>query len=304
MNKNFLKIQTNVGNEVIDTTDAFKTIIKEYINARYFQILRQINWQNINADYNFDTVAGQQNYPLPEDFGKPLSVRDATNGVELAETDLQELVRDFPDGIDDEGSVHRYAILDDTVQGQPTSAVELSIVSSSGSDTTQTVRIKGISEGVEYDQSITLTGETPVVTTGITYTQVKAISKSASTVGGITITAGSVTIAVMSPAVLESRCKIMKLHYVPTTTLNIACPYITKPLPMSSDYDYPVLDIADLIEIGAKADAWRYKKMFAKANVFEAQFTTGLSDFVWDKENSPNKVTQFTPQIFNKDGLY
>ena len=46
------------------------------------------------------------------------------------------------------------------------------------------------------------------------------------------------------------------------------------------------------------------KERFAKANVFEAQFTAGLADFVWDKENQPNKINQFIPQIIDKDGLY
>ena len=96
----------------------------------------------------------------------------------------------------------------------------------------------------------------------------------------------------------------MWLHYVPTTALTIVAPYIMKPSPMYDDMDYPLLDIADLIEIGAKADAWRYKKMFSKANVFEAQFTSGMSDYVWEKENQPNKVTQFIPQTFNRNGLY
>lgn len=305
MNKNFLKMQTNVGTEVMDTSPAFKTIIKEYINNRYFQVLRQINWQNINPDYDFNTVAGTQNYPLPEDFNKPLSVRDTTNGVELSEMDLQQLISVYPDSLDDTGIVGRYVILEDTVQNQPTSASRLSIVSSSASDTTQTIRVKGISGGIEIEENVTITGKTPVLTNATdTFTQVRAISKSAATVGGITVTAGSVTVAVLSPAALESRCRIMKLHYVPSLVINIACPYITKPLPMVSDYDYPVLDIGDLIEIGAKADAWRYKKMFAKANVFEAQFTAGLADFVWDKENQPNKINQFIPQIIDKDGLY
>jgi hypothetical protein len=302
MNKNFLQIQTNVGTEVIDTSAAFKLVVKNYINSRYFQILRQINWQNINPDYEFNTVGGTQDYVLPDDFYKPLSVRDSTNGLELAEIDLQELITRYPDEISEEGTVSRYTIIEQAVQNQPTAATAVTIVSSSASDTTQTVLVRGISGGVELTESKTLTEATNAVTTA-TFTRIIGISKSAATVGKITCTAG-VTLAVLPPATLESRYKIMRLHYVPAAVITIVVPYTIKPSPMSSDYDYPILDIADLIEIGAKADAWRYKKMFAKANVFEAQFTAGLADYVWDKENSPNKVTQFTPQAFDRDGLY
>ena len=302
MNKNFLKIQTNVGNEVIDTSDTFKTIIKEYINARYFQILRQINWQNINPDYSFNTVGGTQDYVLPDDFYKPISVRDSTNGTELAETDLQALITNYPDDVSEEGTVSRYVIMEQAVMTQPTEATIVSIVSSSGSDTTQTVLVRGISDGVEMTEEETLTGETPATTTA-EFTRIIGISKSAITDGAITVTA-TVTLAILPPETLESRYKIMRLHYVPTTTLAIVAPYTIKPSPMSDDMDYPILDIADLIEMGAKADAWRYKKMFAKANVFEAQFTAGLADYVWDKENQPNRIIQFAPSTFNKDNLY
>jgi hypothetical protein len=302
MNKNFLTIQTNVGNEVIDTSSAFKTIIKPYINARYFQILRQINWQNINPDYSFNTVDGTQDYVLPNDFYKPISVRDSTNGTELAETDLQTLINNYPDAMTDEGTVERYVIMEQAVQNQPTSATAVSIVSSSASDTTQTVLVRGISGGVETTEEETLTGTTPAVTTA-TFTRIIGISKSATTTGYITVTA-TVTLAILPPETLESRYKIMRLHYVPSAVLAIVAPYTIKPSPMSDDMDYPILDIADLIEIGAKADAWRYKKMFAKANVFEAQFTTGLAEYVWDKENQPNKITQFSPNVYNKDNLY
>jgi len=303
MNKNFLKIQNNVANEVQDTSTAFKSIIKEYINARYFQILRSINWQNVRYDYTFDTVSGTQDYVLPDDFYKPLTVRDSTNGLELSEVDMQALVTDYPDAVSEEGTVHRYTILEEPVKVQPASALAISIVSSSGSDTTQTVLVRGISDGMEMTEEETLTGETPAVTTA-TFTRIIGISKSAVTVGKITLTAGTPTIAVLSPATLESRYKIMRLHYVPSAVITIACPYTIKPLPMSDDMDYPILDIADLIENGAKADAWRYKRQLARANVFEALFTSGLADFIWDKENQPNKICQFRPNTYNKDNLY
>jgi hypothetical protein len=292
-----------VANEVMDTSDNFKSIIKEYINARYFQILRAINWQCIRKDYTFDTTASQQEYVLPDDFGKEIQVVDKTNGRELIKTDLQKLITDFPDAYEDSGSVERYYILEDTVQNQPTSASVLSIVSSSNSDTTQTILIRGIVDGVETTESVTLNGTTSVSTTN-EFSRVKAISKSGNTNGYITISAGSITIGVLAPKILEGRYKKIGLHYVPTTSLTIGVPYIIKPLPLTEDYDYPIIDIADLIETGAKADAWRYKRQFAKANVFEVKFNSELAEYVWEKENDPNRVIQFMPVTFNKDNLY
>jgi hypothetical protein len=305
MNKDFLTIVGNCGARVQDTSSAFATIIKAFVNQRYFKVLRAINWQNINYAYTFDTVASTQDYVLPDDFSKEVSARDTTNGTELSPVDFEELVRYYPDAVADAGTVERYVILEDTVKAQPTSASTISVVSSSASDTTQTILIRGISSGVETSESVTLTGTTPAVSTN-SYTRVKAISKSAVTVGKITLTSNSsaVSIAVMAPKVKESRYKLIKLHYVPSSVITVSLPYITKPLPLTEDNDYPVLDIADLIEIGAEADAWRYKRQNAKAQAMEVLFATELQNYIWDKENQPNKITQFSPTTFDKNQLF
>jgi hypothetical protein len=305
MNKDFSTIKSDIGANIQDTTSAMATIIGRYVNKRYFQILRAINWNNINHDYTFTTSDGTQNYVLPDDFGKEISVRDTTNGLELSAYDYQSLVTDYPDSVSDEGSVARYIVYEDTVQAQPTAASTLSIVSSSASDTTQTILIRGISSGVETTESVTVTGATPAVSTN-SYTRVKGISKSAVTVGKVTVTSnsGAVTICVLAPKVTESRYKLVKLHYVPSTAIVIAMPYIIKPLPMTEANDYPCIDIADLIEVGAEADAWRYKRQDGKANARETLFGIELQQYIYEKENQPNVVVQFRPTTYSPDNLY
>ena len=305
MNKTFLSMQTNVANEVQDSSTSLKSIIKEYLNNRYFQVLRSINWECVYPDYTFTTTAGKQDYALPDDFHKEVVVRDTTNGIELGKCDIQRIGMDFPDDADDSGLVSRYSILEDTVQDQPSSASVLACVSSSASDTGVSLLVRGISGGVEVNETVNLNGLTPVNTTN-SYTRVKAISKSAVSVGKVTVTSNSaaVTITVMPAKMTTAYCKKMRLFYIPTTAVVIACPYIVKPFPMLEDYDYPLLDISDLLELGAKADVLRYKRQFQKASVFEASFTSALADYIWDKENKSNEVVQFTPTTYNKDNLY
>lgn len=305
MNKDFTTIKSNVGSNIIDTSAAMGTIIGRFANKRYFQILRAINWQNVYYDYTFNTVAGTQDYVMPDDFGKELVVRDTTNGVELARVDYQYLITNYPDSIEDTGTVGRYTIYEDTVKEQPSSASTISITSSSASDTTQTIRIRGIVSGSETSEAVTLNGTTAVVSTN-SYTRIKAISKSAVTVGRITATSnsGAVTLSVMAPKITESRYKLMKLHYVPASVITVSVPYITKPLPMVEDNDYPVLDIADLIELGAEADAWRYKRQFAKAQQVDMMFAMELQQYIYDQENQPNEVSQFRPVTYDRDNLY
>jgi hypothetical protein len=308
MNKDFNTMVTNVGTRVQDTTTPFATILKPLINKRYFQVLRVINWQNIRYDYTFDTVAGTQDYVLPDDFGKEISVRDTTNGLELGSYDYQKLVTDYPDEVEDSGSVARYIITEEVVKEQPTSTSVVSMVSSSSADTTQSILIRGITGGIETTELVLLTGTStnPLAHSTNSYTRIKGISKSAITTGSVTLTTNSATVqlAVLPPKVTESRYKIMKLHYVPTTTIEISVPYIIKPLPLVENNDYPTLDIADLIEMGAEADAWRYKRQGTKASACESLYEVELQRYIFDKENQPNVVNQFIPVTFDKDNLY
>lgn len=302
-NKRLSEIIDAVGTDVQDTSSAFETISKRYINQRYFTILRAINWEVISPAYSFNTVAGTQTKALPEDFGKELYALDTTNGTELAKGSLADLVTAYPDDLTASGTVERYAMYEDAVQAQPTSAAVASIVSSSASDTAVTVFVRGIATTYEVTEEITLTGTT-AATGSILFSSIKGVSKSGTSVGAVTVSCNSQTMAVLPPTIHESRYKIMFLHYNPSAVITIKLPYIIKPRPMSDDDDYPVVDVADLIEIGAKADAWRYKRQFAKAQDMEILFEKELQRYIWEKENDPNQVIQFNPTVFNKNSLY
>jgi hypothetical protein len=305
MNKTFSVMKVSIGAEMGDTGSAFATLVGRFINRRYFQILRTINWKKINPSYSFATVVGTQDYSLPQDFGKEIGCLDATNGVALKPYDLDELYRFYGDVINDAGNIERYSIYEDAVKTQPSAASVLAISSSSASDTTPTILIRGISSGVEITETVTLTGTSPANTTH-QYTQVKGISKNGVTAGTVTVTSnsGAVTVTVLSPEILESRFKIIKLHYAPAAVITVSLPYIVKPLPLSDDYDYPIIDCSDAIELGALADAWRYKRMFGKAQTMEVMFNQEVSALIFDNENQPNRVFQFRPSAFDPNDLY
>lgn len=305
MNKSLTNIVSNVQNEVLDTSTSIQTVIKNYINRRYFQILRAINWENINPSYTFNTVVGTQSYVLPDDFGKPFIVRDATNKNELAELDYQVLISNNISTISSSGIPTQYSIIEDRIQDQPTSASILTLVSTSASDTIQSVLIRGISSSVEVYESVSINGTSSVTTTN-SYTRIISISKSAVSVGKITATsnAGAVTVVAIPPVVTTPFFKKITFNYIPSSVITIALPYYIRPSVLVDDNDYPIIDVSDGIELGAIADTWRYKRQFAKASVFEGQFAQFLNDYIWDKENKPNQVQQFVPATFNRDGLY
>lgn len=305
MNKSLTNIVSNVQNEILDTSTTIQSLIKNYINKRYFQILRAINWENINTSYSFQTVVGTQSYILPDDFKKPLIVRDATNNNEIVEIDYQLLISKNISSFSSSGTPTQYSIIQDRVQDQPTSSSVISVVSDSSSDTSQTVLIRGISSATETYESVNLNGLSSVDTTN-SYTRIISISKSDVTSGNISVTSnsGAVVVVLIPPFVTTPFFSKIVFHYVPSDIITISLPYYIKPSILIDDDDYPIIDISDGIELGAIADTWRYKRQFAKASVFEGQFAQFLNDYIWDKENKPNQVQQFVPATFDRDGLY
>jgi hypothetical protein len=75
-------------------------------------------------------------------------------------------------------------------------------------------------------------------------------------------------------------------------------------MPMTENNDYPVIDIADLLEIGAESDAWFYKRQGSKAVGKDTMFNIELQQYIFANEFETNKVIQFIPGTFNRDLLF
>lgn len=301
MRKTFTIIRSNVAGEVYDTTSAMLSRIENYINMRYMEILRRVNFNAYDYDHSITTVVGQSDYPLPLDFGKCIGAVDTTNSRELSElVSLESNFRNYPSELTTTGNPYNYVILDSSVMVQPSSASVITAVSSSTSDTTQKVLVRGIVSNYETTEQITLNGTTAASTT-LQFTSIKGISKDGNTYGAITVTAGSQTLAIMPPKVLLSRYKICRLWYTPNGVYTIKFPYLISPLPLIEDDDYPIIDCEDIIEVGAKADAHSYQRREATANKYESLFESKLANYIWSKENNPNQVKQFQPEPYSRE---
>jgi len=88
-----------------------------------------------------------------------------------------------------------------------------------------------------------------------------------------------------------------------TTNTLLKLPYIVKPAELSESTDTPLIPVENIIETGAIADAWRYKRQFAKAQAMEVMYADMLSNFIWDYENQPAFKRQFTPITYDRDSL-
>lgn len=307
MNRTFYTMKQNVGKRIGDSTTDMLNLIGGYINDRAIEVYRRFNiLANLRSDYQLTTTAGAEDCVLPKNFGKEISVVDKTNGRPLTRIDSQINAEKNYAVLDTQGTVCSYIIIEKTVRTQPTAASVISFVSSSASDTSQSVYVKGLdANGYEAYEIETLTGTTPVSTT-TQFSRVLLISKSAATVGTVTATSntGGVTVAVFSPAEITHRVKVMRFVQVPNSAITVEINFIEKLLPMSQNYDYPILECEDVLEAGAEADAWRFKRQFAKAADLDIVFEKRLANLVYDKESQPNKVQLFNPRTYRNQDAY
>jgi len=301
-NKNFITICENVGSNIQDTSTAMQTIIKRLANQIYFDILRRTNFEQINDSYSL--TATSSTAVLPYDFKKELAVYDNTNKVPLTRTNVGKEVDNSVSNIDEYGSLDRYSIVRSSVRFQPTSASIVTFSSSSASDNTQTVFVRGELLGVPMYETVTLLGTSPAVTTN-QFDRIVGIGKSAVTAGAITATTNSaaVTVAIMSQEQLVHNVNIIKFYPAPSKSTSVGIPYIIDPMPMVSDYDYPLIDCSDCIEYGATSRALMYKRQFAKAADFNKLYEQQILLLIWDKENQPNDIHIFDHQSYSRDNV-
>jgi len=302
MNKTYLEMKTSVGSDVRDTSSAMLSKVGEYINNRYREVKRRFNFlNNATYDYSITTTAGTEDYVLPEDFKKEITVVDKTNKRELKPLSLQQWSEAYVSNLDSQGSLTNYIILESPVKKQPSSAGVVSITSSSTDDTTQSVYVRGIdASGNEDYESISVNG-TAVIAGTKSFSRIIGVSKSAVSAGYITVTRGADTLSVLGREDRVSYYKIIRFIMTPNATITVEIAYIQEQLPLRNDYDYPLIDCSEVVEAGALADAWRYKRQFSKAQELERIFEKRLANLVWDKENSPNQVHLFNPKPYSRE---
>ena len=298
-NKDFISMKTDVGELIGDTTSAFALKIGKFLNFRYRDIMRRYPWKESYGTTTITTVANQATYPLPWDFGEVVYIYDNTNKKPLFERPEQGAQNDTTlVGAPDYFSVKEVGMLI-----TPATASNLSISSSSASDTTQTIFIKGRnSAGTEVTETVTLNGTSTVSTTNVlsTYQQ---ISKSATTVGTVTIASNAGgTLATLGPGQMQARYRIAHFYYIPSAVTSLIVRYKKALLPMVNDYDYPLIDIADELMFGAQADAWRAKRQFAKAAALEAQYEELVQRRMYQEEQT--RDISFDPTPYPRDTNY
>jgi hypothetical protein len=107
----FLEMKENVGDDVQDDTPAMLTRVGRYLNRRYMEVMRAINWDIINDGYTISATSGTADYDLPADF--KTEVYCVVGNNEIQRTDLQRLAQDQAPVLESQGNIQRYAVWED-----------------------------------------------------------------------------------------------------------------------------------------------------------------------------------------------
>jgi len=101
-----------------------------------------------------------------------------------------------------------------------------------------------------------------------------------------------------------ARVKKIRFWKAPTTDNYFTIPYLMAQADLSSDTDEMNVDCEQAVEYGATADAWMYKRQFAKSQYFEQLFEKAVQALIWDKTNQANEVVMMNPQALDRnDGI-
>lgn len=304
LNKRFQDLYSNVQTEVRDTSSAFQTIAKRYVNDAYDEILRRLIQSNIVEQfrtYSLTTTAGTRTYAAPHDMGEIVYANDTTNGRDLSITSEADVFSKFAPQIDTTG-VPIYIVLksQSNLLAQPASSTTVGIFSSSSSDTSQTVLLRGISGSAEFYETVTLNG-TATANSSNSYDYLLEAVKSATTTGKLTIVynTGGEMASIISPESYFERYKVIEFYFVPSGAYSYNIRYRRLIKPMSQDNDMPIVDIEPGIEYFATAKAWEYKRQLMTATYFMNKFEGWYTEYV--AQRNKNMINTFDVMPYSRE---
>lgn len=247
-------------------------IITRYLNEGHRYILRKPALTPLrNGILTFASVIGQSTYSFPQAFETINNVRQITNDRPLKERSIDWL-RAVDPGDRSSGTPAYYIPMGlSPVQANPAST-GLWVASSSGADTTQTVRARVVRTGgqIPAAMSVVLTGTTRAQLAPTTLTDiVKIISFSISAVGAGDITlydaaaAGNALMVIPANTSKAIQVQLVRLFPTPSTVDTYTVDGEIKILDLVNSDDIPLLpdSFHDLVPMFAR---WRWAEEYVK----------------------------------------
>jgi hypothetical protein len=265
-------------------------------------------WSFNRRKYTLTTVASTEFYQLPRDLDQIALIRQTSSPQKLRYIP-DDLFYDYIPNPTATGNPKWYRNWEEEgVSVRLTADDTIEVISSSASDTTQTVRIVGTdSNGLPQTESLTLTGTTVVAGT-ITWNagDVLRISKSAATVGTITVrkATGDTTLVQLSPSELSARFKVISFYPIPSSAISLYIEYYTKIRNLEGDNDVPDIDEKWIwvVRLGAMAKVYQYQNKESLFNTTQALYASGVRSMVKTDLGNSDYIPTLRSNLRNLNG--
>jgi hypothetical protein len=208
--------------------DAFAA--QEAVRAAVYEVWNDKQWSFKQREDTITTVASQIGYDIPPNVGEVYIalLSDTPYRIWGINTDLFDQRVPNPTST---GNPHVFTMWEYTaVTNQPTSASSLSVSSSSTQDSTAKIFIKGLVSGEIDNETVTLSGTTPQVTSK-SFSKVISVTKNNTTIGRVTITSNAavVTNLIINPAERTPRIRKTRLYPIPASALTVTFKHYALP---------------------------------------------------------------------------
>ena len=292
---NLSTLRTELGKKIKNT--AISNDRKDrWLNMAQDDLASEMDFDHLIYTTTFASVASQKKYYLENEFNKIMAVVDETGDqslTELTESEMEDLDPDRGDtGVPFVYSLFGY----EWVGGTLAASGAISIVSSSASDTTQKVRIRGTVSGVDDTELLTLNGTTTATGTK-TFSNVYSIVKDTTTTGRVTVSSGTTTLGVFSPADLDLPRQPLYLYPTPSDIRTYRVRGIRRPKRLINTEDFPDFPGAyhELVLVGAaiRGHMDLFRPTIA-ASVRQLEYEPMLAKF---KKQAGNKRGRSSPVI-------
>jgi len=290
MAKSLSVMQTNIGNNIQDTSTSMKALIAVWLNNKYEDIWNRCRWNDItDFDYTFDTTANIAYVDLPAAFGEEIFVADIANGHSLTRKRIGERWRDRTGGYQ----------ADATTAGNP---LEYTILK-------EVITSTGLPYGQIWFDPKPDTAETYAMPYKRKFVKLLGTSDTCTTDTASTIIASAATF-IADGVEVGMRVNNTTDHtygYVASvdseTQLTMdtdVCPDGDESIMVSN---YPLITgIEQILELGATGEAWAYKRQFQKADYYLNRYEIEVLRKVGQEKTKVNQLSQFLGPIFTEGG--
>lgn len=203
-------LSTDTTTEAYRAQNAVQRAVQRVWNAKQWSFKARIA--------NLSLTSGVTAYMVPETIAEIYQIRSNTPPY-LIQPIREDRFNQYVPNPQSTASPYAYRLFESRAGSLllVTPAV-VAVVSSSASDTTQTVLVKGIVSGSIDKELVSLSGTSPVSTTK-TFSSIISLTKSDTTVGQVTLSSGAVTLGILGPSDKVLRGKVIRFYPSPNASI-------------------------------------------------------------------------------------